>query len=273
MSKLSRPRPPANADAPAATATGARGDAAWVALESVDTAQVQAILDSLPDVVFFVKDADGRYTHANLTLVRRLGLKRRDQVVGQRVDELFSASMGSRYAWQDQRVLRGETFDNQLEVHIFPNRSPGWCLTCKRPLRKGEEIVGLIGISRDLGGPDGRHPIYQRLGRVHEYLRENFAETIRVQSLATLAGMSVAQLERHFRRIFQLTPQQVLTKLRMEAAMRLLASDDSIASIGHACGFIDQSAFARQFKATVGMTPREYRRMAAVADGDGKGTR
>jgi AraC-like DNA-binding protein len=26
-----------------------------------------------------------------------------------------------------------------------------------------------------------------------------------------------------------------------------------------ACGFADQSAFARQFKATVGMTPREFR--------------
>jgi AraC-like DNA-binding protein len=41
--------------------------------------------------------------------------------------------------------------------------------------------------------------------------------------------------------------------------MRLLHGDDSIASIGQHCGFADQSAFARQFKATVGMTPRDYR--------------
>lgn len=41
--------------------------------------------------------------------------------------------------------------------------------------------------------------------------------------------------------------------------MRLLRDDDSIASIGQACGFADQSAFTRQFKATVGMTPRDYR--------------
>lgn len=53
----------------------------------------------------------------------------------------------------------------------------------------------------------------------------------------------------------------MLTKLRIEAAMRLLHGDDSIARIGQACGFSDQSAFARQFKSTVGMTPRDYRAM------------
>ena len=43
--------------------------------------------------------------------------------------------------------------------------------------------------------------------------------------------------------------------------MRLLMDEatTSIASIGQACGFGDQSAFARQFKATVGITPRQYR--------------
>ena len=62
--------------------------------------------------------------------------------------------------------------------------------------------------------------------------------------------------------MFQLTPQQWLTKLRIEEAMRRLHGEEHIAGIGLACGFTDQSAFARQFKATVGMTPRDYRNMA-----------
>jgi AraC-like DNA-binding protein len=44
--------------------------------------------------------------------------------------------------------------------------------------------------------------------------------------------------------------------------MRRLHGDEPIAGIGLACGFADQSAFARQFKATVGMTPRDYRGIA-----------
>lgn len=224
--------------------------------------ELEPLFDALPDVVFFVKDAKGRYTHANLTLVRRLGLKHRSEVIGKGASELFPATMGGSYAAQDKRVLDGELVENQLEVHIFNNRTPGWCLTCKRPLRVRGEVRGVIGISRDLGQPDGRHPTYERLRRVLSHMQENYAESLRVHVLAELAALSVAQLERHFRRVFQLTPQQVLTKLRMEAAMRLLQGDETVASIGLACGFVDQSAFARQFKAIVGMTPRDYRAMA-----------
>jgi AraC-like DNA-binding protein len=227
--------------------------------------ELEALFDALPDVVFFVKDTAGRYTHANLTLVRRLGLKRREDVIGRSVTELFPATMGGSYASQDRRVLDGEVIENQLEVHIFANRTPGWCLTCKRPLLQDEDVCGVVGISRDLGQPDGRHPTYQRLRRVLAHLQEHYAESIRVATLAKLAELSVAQLERHFRRVFQLTPQQVLTKLRIEAAMRMLQGGDSVAAIGLACGFADQSSFARQFKATVGMSPRDYRNMIAAS--------
>ncbi len=223
--------------------------------------ELERLFDALPDVVFFVKDDAGRYTHANLTLVRRLGLKRRDQVIGRTADALFPASLGGSYATQDRRVLAGEIIDNQLEVHIFPNRAPGWCVTCKRPLADAGRIRGLFGISRDLGRPDSRHPTYERLRRVLAYLQEHYAEAVRIQPLAELAGLSMAQLERHFRRVFQLSPRQWLIKLRIEAAMRLLRTDRSIAAVGLSCGFADQSAFARQFKATSGMTPRDYRGM------------
>ncbi|MGF6709429.1 AraC-like DNA-binding protein [Luteibacter sp. W1I16] len=223
--------------------------------------ELEPLFDALPDVVFFVKDTQGRYTHANLTLVRRLGLKHRSDIIGRDVTELFPTTMGGSYAAQDRRVLAGELIENQLEVHIFNNRAPGWCLTCKRPLISRGEVRGVIGISRDLGQPDGRHPTYDRLRRVLAHMQEHYADNVRVHTLATLAGLSVAQLERHFRRVFQLTPQQVLTKVRIESAMRLLGGEDSIAAIGMACGFVDQSAFARQFKATVGMTPSAYRTM------------
>ena len=230
----------------------------------IPAAELEALFDVLPDVVFFVKDGEGRYTHANLTLVARLGFKRRQQIVGRRVAEVFPDPLGGAYAAQDSRVLAGELIEDHLEVHLFPNRAPGWCLTCKRPLREGGTIQGLVGISRDLGQPDGRHPTYDRLRCAFTYLQEHYASTVRMRTLADLADLSVAQLERHFRRVFQLTPQQVLGKLRIEAAMRMLRGAESVASIGAACGFADQSAFARRFKATVGMTPREYREVSAA---------
>jgi AraC-like DNA-binding protein len=101
------------------------------------------------------------------------------------------------------------------------------------------------------------------LRRVCTYLQQHYSSHVSMQTLADLANLSVAQLERHFRRVFLLTPRQALNKLRIEAAIRLLHGDDSVASISAACGFTDQSAFSRRFKSTVGMSPRAYRQAIA----------
>lgn len=221
--------------------------------------QLERLFDAVPDVVFFIKDTDCRYVHLNRTLVQRLGLRRREEVVGRSVLELYPPNLADAYIAQDRRVLGGEVVENLLELQLYPNRSRGWCLTLKQPLRRDGRIVGLIGISRDLGQPDSRHSSFGRLQLAVERMQTHFDQPLRVQTLAEATGVSVWQLERLFKRVFQISPQQMLTKLRIEAAMRLLHGDTSIARIGQRCGFSDQSAFARQFKSTVGMPPRDYR--------------
>lgn len=229
---------------------------------SIEPACLEALFDSVPDVLFFVKDRQGRYTHVNLTMLRRLGLKSRSDVIGKRVGEVYPSGLSAAYARQDERVLAGEVIENLLEVHIFPDRTPGWCLTCKRPLLVEGEIVGVIGISRDLGQPESRGSRYEKLRLALNHLNLHYAENVRMHTLLDITGYSSSQLHRYFRKVFQLTPQQVLTRLRMQMAMHLLRGNESIAGIGQACGFSDQSAFTRQFRATVGMTPREYRVLA-----------
>lgn len=231
----------------------------------VSADQLQKLMDVLLDTVFFIKDTSGRYTHANQTLVRRLGLKQRDDVIGKTSAEVFPKRLGDSYLMQDRRVLAGHAIGNQLELHLFPNRGSGWCLTHKQPLLQEGKVIGLIGVSHDLTQPDGRHPGYERLRRVLDYMESHQADRIRMQTLADLAGLSLSQLERQFHRVFHLTPQQWLTRLRIEAATRMLRGGESIAAIGQACGFSDQSAFSRQFKISVGTTPRDYRSMMVDA--------
>jgi AraC-like DNA-binding protein len=223
--------------------------------------ELQSLFDPLPDVVFFVKDAECRYAHVNQTLIQRLGMKRREDIIGKSVLQLYPASLANTYIAQDRRVLCGETIENLLEVQLYADRKRGWCLTLKQPVYDGGRVVGLIGISRDLGQPDTQHSSFSRLQLAVNHMQAHFGEPLRVQTLAQIAGISIAQLERLFKRVFQLTPQQLLTKLRLETAMRLLHTDTSIAEIGQVCGFSDQSAFARQFKCTVGIPPRDYRAM------------
>jgi len=226
--------------------------------------ELQPLFDACPNIVFFIKDGQGRYTHVNATLLQRLGLRQRGEVIGKTTAEVYPLPMGARYLAQDRRTLKGETIENLLELQLYANRSAGWCLTFKRPIRHEGEIIGLIGISRDLGAPDRNNSSYARLQRAVEYMQAHYSAPLRVSTLAAMAEVSVAQLERLFRHVFQITPQQMLIKLRIEEATRLLQGGASIAEIGQSCGFSDQSAFARQFKATVGMPPRDYRALIAA---------
>ncbi len=48
-----------------------------------------------------------------------------------------------------------------------------------------------------------------------------------MQTLLDITGFSLSKLERSFRKVFQMTPQQVLTRLRIQMAMHLLHGDEA----------------------------------------------
>jgi AraC-like DNA-binding protein len=225
----------------------------------VDPSEIEALFNAIPNVLFFAKDTQGRYTHVNMTMMQRLGLKSRSEIIGKRADELYPMGMSAAYVEQDARVLAGEVIENVMELQLFANQQPGWCLTCKRPVLEGGHIVGLIGISRDLAQRGGLESQYEPLRLALDYLNTHYAENVRMHTLLQITGFSLSKLERSFRKVFQMTPQQVLSRLRIQMAMHLLHGPDSIAAIGQACGFTDQSAFTRKFKAETGMAPRAYR--------------
>lgn len=228
----------------------------------------EALFDQLADVVFFVKDVHGRYTVVNRTLMQRCGCQQKSELIGRSPLEMFPAQLGSNYASQDQHViLHGQAIYNQLELHLYTDQKPVWCLTHKMPLfDHNGEVVGLAGISRDLHMPDKNHPVYQRIANVVAYIQQHYAEQLRLECLAQIANLSVTQLERYMQRIFQLTPKQFIMKTRIEAATHLLGQEHTISAIAYACGYADHSAFSRQFKAAVGLSPFNYRKLLLSQD-------
>ena len=78
--------------------------------------------------------------------------------------------------------------------------------------------------------------------------------------LARLAGLSISQFDRVFRRTFGVSLRQYLLKIRVEAACRKLAeTDGTISAIASECGFYDHAHFSRGFQRIMGRTPRAYR--------------
>lgn len=233
-----------------------------LAHEIGDVFFTEPLFDAMPDVVFFVKDMQGRYVVVNQTLAERCGMKNKQALLGHTAGEVFPASLAVSYEEQDQLVLSGEAeVHDQLELHLYPDRDPGWCLTHKIPVRDAQKnIIGLSGISRDLAMPDQRHPVYHRIAAAVRHLHTHYAEPIQMADLAQITNLSIAQIERYFQKIFSLTPRQMIIKIRLDAASSMLADPGkTITDIAVACGYQDHSAFSRVFKATVGVTPSEYR--------------
>ena len=222
----------------------------------------EALFDCLPDVVCFIKNRRCEYVVVNQTLVERCGRRSKNELIGRRTDELFPAPFGAIYRAQDESVLRsGTAILNQLELHFYATGGRGWCLTNKLPLHdKRGEVIGLMGISKDLHAANERGEDYSAVAEAVQFIRKNFGETLRVTDLAARAGLSQYQFEQRIRKLFQITAGQLIQKTRMDAAVKKLReTNDPIAIIALDCGYSDQSAFTRQFRQTTGLSPSEYR--------------
>jgi AraC-like DNA-binding protein len=222
----------------------------------------ETLFDRIPDVVFFIKDREGRYVLVNQTLVTRCGTRDKNDLLGRTAQQVFPSPLGDRFLEQDRRVLAsGVPIVQNLELHLYPTRLEGWCLTDKLPLRGGDgRIIGLAGISRDLQSPGVEADHLAEVAAALDHIRSNYGSELRAEKLSEICGLSVYQLNRRLRAIFGITISQLITKSRIDIASEMLRDESTpIAEVAYACGYFDQSAFSRVFRRAVGLTPRQYR--------------
>ncbi len=223
---------------------------------------LEALLDGAPDLIFFVKDIQGRYISVNDTLRRRSGATHKRDVLGRTAAEVFMGDPGRRFNEQDVQTVRdGRELRDVLEMYFGPQGEPSWCLTHKIPLRNDTgQVVGLIGISRDVPAAIERHEDFARVAEALSYVHAHYGRPLRVPALAARAGLSGDNFERLMRRVCHMTPQQFLIKVRLDAALNLLREPAlSISEIAHSCGYSDHSAFTRKFRSVTGISPQAYR--------------
>jgi len=225
----------------------------------------EELFDSVPDTVFFLKDRDGCYVAVNRTLVARCGVSAKSDLIGRLAEDVFPAPLGVRISQQDARVVaERQAIVGQLERHLYPGGAEGWCLTWKQPLvGKTGAVVGLSGISRDLPAPSLSGADTAALARLLDHIRANLDKPLRLPELAARAKLSVFQLDRRIRGLFGLSAGQFVTQARIDLACnRLRQTRQPIVEVAFECGYAGQAAFTRQFRKTVGLTPKAYRERA-----------
>jgi len=224
----------------------------------------EQLFDEMPDTVFFIKDTDGRYSAVNKTLAERCGVAGKSALIGRKPSEVLGRDLGRSYERQDQHVQdSGEAIVDLLELHVYPTREVGWCLTSKLPIHDDDgSVIGVVGISRDLKPLDVTSSDFAHISAAIRYAEDNLARAPTIGEMAAVASMSVYQLDRRMQQVFGLTTGQWILKTRIGHARRyLIESDRPIAEIALDVGYSDQSAFTRRFRRATGLSPSEYRRI------------
>lgn len=100
----------------------------------------------------------------------------------------------------------------------------------------------------------------RRVEKVQAYINEHYKEVIRLNDLASLAGMAPTAFSRFFKLRTGRSISDYVIDVRLGHASRLLVdSTTSIAEICYECGFNNVSNFNRIFKKKKGNSPKVFR--------------
>src|ERR1700747_3773533 len=105
-----------------------------------------------------------------------------------------------------------------------------------------------------------------RTAKAVAWLRSNYEKPLRVEHLATIAGMSRSTLHLHFRALTAMSPLQFQKQLRLHAArQRILTGELDAASAAFEVGYESPSQFNREYRRFFGRPP--IRDIKALRDG------
>ena len=97
----------------------------------------------------------------------------------------------------------------------------------------------------------------KKIAQATHYLQQHFSETITVETLANLSGMSLSGFHSHFKKITSLSPLQYQKSLRLVEARRLIAQEGrAITETAYQVGYESPSQFSREYKRYFGHAPK-----------------
>ncbi|QDT28479.1 AraC family transcriptional regulator [Gimesia panareensis] len=224
---------------------------------------LEELFNYIPDAYFFAKDAQGRFIKISRAWMDVRAIPREADIIGKTDYDIHPKDLAEQYVAEDQRVMESASpLPNQ--VWLIPDRQGNlkWYLCSKIPLfGDGGKVIGVAGVLRDIKVAGSEFQSYQELDQVIAYVLEHYQERIQISDLADLIFLSVSQLDRKFKKLYQITPQKYILRVRINAACQLLTrTEKRVSEIALESGFYDQSYFTKQFVNLMGLSPSEYRK-------------
>ena len=108
------------------------------------------------------------------------------------------------------------------------------------------------------------------VSRAIGWIRDHYAEPMRISDLAGLAGLSPSAFHRQFRAVTAMSPLQFQKSIRLQKARSLLVARSSrsqdVAGVGHLVGYDSPTQFSREYRRLFGAPPgQDSTRLRATA--------
>lgn len=101
---------------------------------------------------------------------------------------------------------------------------------------------------------------FRRLCRGRDLLAAEYRSRVLLEKAACEACFSEFHFHRLFRTTFGETPHDFLTRLRMDRARQMLASERTVTEVCFEIGYESVSSFSSKFRAQFGRSPAEFQR-------------
>lgn len=122
---------------------------------------------------------------------------------------------------------------------------------------------------REIAAPD---TAMARVNMAIQWIRRDFAQPIRVESLAQKAAMSVSAFHRHFKAVTTLSPLQYQKRVRLlQARMLMITGGKNVTAAAYEVGYESPTQFSRDYARVFGLPPaRDTGRILGEAKAPGR---
>jgi len=95
----------------------------------------------------------------------------------------------------------------------------------------------------------------QRIVEAMKFIRENYAEKLRVEEVARRVAMSPSHFAHRFQAVARISPMRYLRQVRLERARERLVGGARVSEVAVDVGFESPAHFTREFKRRFGVSP------------------
>ena len=116
-----------------------------------EQAQWQALMDNLPDQIFF-KDRQSRFLRLNAALAKRYGIASPSEAIGKSDSDFYAADFYLQTVAEEQRIMAsGKARLGVIQQEIWPDGTRTWNKCSKMPFYDSEgQLIGTYGIATEI---------------------------------------------------------------------------------------------------------------------------